>query len=731
MHPSFMIFLGDRTSAFNRAIRLIMLGTVRKCHPDLLAFAMDIYNHEHRLKAQDSNGTHHDLRQNRGAQQGCPLGSWLYSLSLTEANQAALDAYYGTAFVGPRPTVDRVFNIQFCDDGTVLGQPDNVFTLLGPLKTAGEEISGELWNSTKCHAWSSTTDLTQDPRWSFCIRHAPDDCVKVLGGFIGNAEAVQQALVRDGRKRLAEYRYLAAVAPTSLQIAFQFISMVLIQQNMHILRTHTPYQSRPAATEHDAVLLHTVRLLLRQDTWLNQWDFQRLQLPFSEGGAQTPGIRLRANIAFLASLGTAINSTAFQKIKALRDFFATHDLDSHAARRLPTLKQLRRARLLLQHQLRDSPAAIVTALQTTRATVDAYGSKSGQQKLSKELYRITRIRLWNMGDTHIAPNTSPAEAAHQHNVYRALWNGALARYTGSPYMVQAGLDRAITNHSFLVGLCLHTGLPLPGANAWAGLPCHNCMRTTRAPRRVDPRGYHFLVCGHRSYTHNLIVDALAALVASIGNKWAINASIARRTSAFPITQNFSTLLWLHLTQAWSSIGRRSLNAAWATQPNVPSAGKSTTCLAARWPQGGASFHLLSKSQVVSARRPASFSNPSPIAPTPATIVSRAGRFTAISCHESASPAFVDSVACIKRPSSRNAGDMLRHNVRSCSLRRRCPSALTIVMTTWNCLRALPCSRTLGMPPMGWRPGCSIALTMKMPLERGSTTRSESFGSDPR
>ena len=157
-HPDWVLYKIDMRNAFNEINRSLCLSVCLASVPQLVPFARLAYAFGADLWARQENGSSVPLASKEGTQQGCPAGSPLFGMGISEF----LDE-------------SAIYLAGVCDDAIMVGDWDDV-AFVAPAAIAAEmgrrtkegalELTGLTMRPEKCYVWSPV-DLSDEQRAAF------------------------------------------------------------------------------------------------------------------------------------------------------------------------------------------------------------------------------------------------------------------------------------------------------------------------------------------------------------------------------------------------------------------------------------------------------------------------------------------------------------------------------------------------------------------------------------
>ena len=274
----------DFANAFNNIDRMQMLAEIRRQCPKASAWAEVCY-------AQSSHlfFGNHRLSSSSGAQQGDPLASLLFALTLHPLLLRIKDEH-----------PNLLLHVFFLDDGTFIGTMDDLQSVFDILSKAGPEI-GLLLNAAKSSVWCgdnlpSNIDPT-DPLQRGVPPASPAG-YHLLGAPIGDISFSRGVV----DKRIAKIAEIFDLLPSlnDAQLEFSLLRFCFsLPKLSYCLRTCDPLHLLPSYQNFDSLQLSSFSTLLGRQ--LDDAARTQAFLPVKIGGSGLRSANQHCSAAFIAS----------------------------------------------------------------------------------------------------------------------------------------------------------------------------------------------------------------------------------------------------------------------------------------------------------------------------------------------------------------------------------------------------------------------------------------------
>ena len=278
-----------------------MLEAVARTIPQIYAFCRNAYTCQSSIMFLN-----HEITSSTGAQQGDPLSSLLFSLTI-------------------QPILERLsseLNVGYLDDLTIGGTIGDVCADIEFIHTEARHIGLDL-NTSKCEVITSQhIDLTLYPVLNGFIQvDARDACL--LGSPLMADRCLDDKL---GEKCRELELMVTRIAQIDSHYALTILRNSLgVPKLLHMLRTSRCFDSS-RLVEFDGILKSGLETILNVELSGSQWE--QACLPIREGGL---GIRTAVSLAPSAFLASAVSSCELQQdilpmISSLTDFDLSDNL---------------------------------------------------------------------------------------------------------------------------------------------------------------------------------------------------------------------------------------------------------------------------------------------------------------------------------------------------------------------------------------------------------------------
>ena len=273
----------DFSNAFNSVKRDAVLAAVANTAPDIYKFCHLAYNQTSILQFGQ-----HTIYSEEGVQQGDPLGSLLFCLTVHPLLSS----------------LNSNLNIGYLDDFTLGGLASTVANDVNTVIQKGVSLGLHL-NCSKCETISNNVTTTQCPQFQGFQHTTPSDAT-LLGAPLSAGSAMDTTLsaLHDNLKNAVD----------RLRLLSSHDALVLLKTSLggpklqHILRS-SPCCDHPILHQIDATLQSAVSQVCNVTLSDKQWS--QASLPVRHGGLGIRSVSMLAPSAFLAS------ATGTQRLQTL------------------------------------------------------------------------------------------------------------------------------------------------------------------------------------------------------------------------------------------------------------------------------------------------------------------------------------------------------------------------------------------------------------------------------